>query len=215
MDTGETTGGDTSFDSGLLSAVSNVLVLAPGSRGDSRSVCLDAVATAELLSPGVIAVTYTSTAQEWIDGWMATVGTPPAHGGILSVGLNPEDIGVGQAGDSLDAVDGDAMGDLSWLVGAVEDPADLTGIGIELSELLSDVGSVADTSTPLVVCFDSLTRLLEHVELERAFRFLHVATARVSDAGAAGLFVLDPETVDAQARETLTGLFDHVVELDG
>lgn len=48
----------------------------------------------------------------------------------------------------------------------------------------------------------------------RAFRFLHLLTRRLSLAGAIAHFHLDPETCDEKTIETLRPLFDAVLEVD-
>jgi len=96
-------------------------------------------------------------------------------------------------------------------VDAVLDPADLTTLGIRISEQLSEWGS---TDEQPVVCFHSLTELLEATDLNRAFRFLHLLTRRLSLAGAIAHFHLDPETCDEKTIETLRPLFDAVLEVD-
>jgi hypothetical protein len=82
-------------------------------------------------------------------------------------------------------------------------------LGITVSEYLSKHGG-----TNTMVSFDSLTSLLQYVELQRAFRFLHVLANRVKTAGAVAHFHMDPGAHDEQAMATLSSLFDAVAEFD-
>ncbi|MCL9813153.1 DUF7504 family protein [Natranaeroarchaeum aerophilus] len=89
----------------------------------------------------------------------------------------------------------------------LSDPADLSTTGIAISSFLDDEGGT-------VVCFHSLTALLEAVETEQLFRFLHVLTSRVHAADAIGQFYLDPARTDDRTIYKLRSGFDTVVETD-
>lgn len=180
-----------------LSDVSNVLLLVPSLQSHGRGACLDLLTQTPPGETSILAITYTQSAREWIDEWTETVGTPPARGGVVSVG------------QSSPAVD-----DPSWAAAGVENPSDLTGIGIELSELLSQIGAAADDDEHIAVCFNSVTPLLQYADLQRTFRFLHVVTGRVKTVEGVGHFHLDPEAHDNQTLATLKGLFDAVVEVN-
>ena len=180
-----------------LSDVSNVLLLAPSLGGHGREVCFDLLAQTPPGETNVLVVSYTQTPGELVDDWTDHIGTPPVRGGVVSVGQ-------GEAGAE----------DSSWAVKSVENPSDLTGVGIELSEFLSGIASAAEDDEQIAVCFNSVTSLLQYADLQRAFRFLHVVTGRVKTVGGVGHFHLDPDAHDAQTLATLKGLFDAVVEVD-
>jgi hypothetical protein len=178
------------------SDVSNVLLLAPSLGGQGTDVCLDLLTETPPERTNVLSVTFTDTPQEWVDRWTARTDTP-VRGGIVAVG-------------QVDAsVDGE-----SWAVKTVENPSDLTGIGIELSELLSGMAKAGDEDEHIVFCFDGVTSLLQYADLQRAFRFLHVVTGRVKTVGGVGHYHLDPEAHDTQTLATLKGLFDAVIEVE-
>jgi hypothetical protein len=180
-----------------LSDVSNVLLLAPSLGGQGNDVCLDLLTQTAPSETNILAISYTETPQEWVENWLDHAGVPPVRGGIVS---------IGQAEIEVD--------NPSWAVKTVENPSDLTGIGIELSELLSGMATAADDDEQIAVCFDGITSLLQYADLQRAFRFLHVVTGRVKTVGGIGHFHLDPEAHDPQTLATLKGLFDAVIEVD-
>jgi hypothetical protein len=180
-----------------LSDVSNVLLLAPSLGNQGRTVCFNLLSQTPPSETNVLTITYTDTPSEWTTHWTNHVGISPVRGGIVSIGQ----------GDS-------GVDDASWAVKTIENPGDLTGIGIELSELLSGMGTAADEDEHIVVCFNSVTSLLQYADLQRAFRFLHVVTGRVKTVGGVGHYHLDPEAHDKQTLATLKGLFDAVVEVD-
>ncbi len=179
-----------------ISPSSNVLLLAPSLGGRGDEMCLDLLSRTPPGETNVLSITYTDTPQEWTERWMDESGVSPVRGGIVS---------IGQADAGAD--------DRSWAVRTVENPADLTGIGIELSELLSGMANAAGDDEHIAVCFNGITSLLQYADLQRAFRFLHVVTGRVKTVDGVGHFHLDPEAHDSQTVATLKGLFDAVVEI--
>lgn len=185
-------------DFSSLEDASNVLLLAPsfGSQGDDA--CLSLLTQSPPERTNVLAITYSESPSEFVARWTGGTETPPARGGIVGVG-----IGENEA---------NAVADSDWVVRGVENPGDLTGVGIELSELLSGMATGDDRA--IAVCFNNLTSLLQYADLQRTFRFLHVVTGRVKTVGATGHYHIDPDAHDRQTMATLTGLFDAVVEFD-
>lgn len=99
------------------------------------------------------------------------------------------------------------------LVKYASSPMDMTGIGITFSELVdafSDDHGVAQTR----IAMDSLSTLLHYSDTQTVFRFMHVLTGRIQDAGAMGVFVIDSAAHDAETTNTLRQLFDDVVAVD-
>lgn len=187
---------DNNPDLSELSGVSNVLLLAPSLGGQGSDVCLDIISQTPPSETNVLTITYTDTPQEWVQDWLDHASVSPVRGGIVS---------VGQADATVD--------DPSWAVKTVENPSDLTGIGIELSELLSGMATAASEDEHIAVCFNGITSLLQYADLQRAFRFLHVVTGRVKTVGGVGHYHLDPEAHDPQTIATLKGLFDAIVQV--
>ena len=95
-------------------------------------------------------------------------------------------------------------------VTAVSSPADLTGIGMHVSRYLS---AWADSPAEVRLCFHSLTVLLQHVDVQRAFRFLHVLTQRVSVSDAVAHYHMDPAAHDPQVVAMMRNLCDVTLEL--
>lgn len=93
----------------------------------------------------------------------------------------------------------------------VSSPADLTGIGIGVSEQLRRFAAADVTQTRIV--FDSLSTLLMYAELETVFRFLHVLSGRVESIDGLGFFAIDPTTHESDTINTLKQLFDGMIEL--
>jgi len=93
----------------------------------------------------------------------------------------------------------------------VSDSNDLTGIGISATQL---VKQAAGSEEPTVVCFDSLTPLLQYSEIQRCYKFLDVTTSRLSKVCAVSHAHLNPRAHDAQTVEQLSTVFDTVIKYD-
>jgi len=88
--------------------------------------------------------------------------------------------------------------------------SDLTGLGIEISELLSQ----HEQDAPVELWFDSVTSLITATDFDRVFRFLHILTARVECGRTTAFYLVDPAAHDPQTITSLTYLFDTVLDVD-
>ncbi|NHN58322.1 MULTISPECIES: recombinase RecA [Halorussus] len=96
----------------------------------------------------------------------------------------------------------------------VSSPEDMTGIGIQLSELLRTFYEDAGVERNRIL-LHSLSTLLMYSNLQTVFRFLHVFTGRVQSADALGVFVIDETAHDRQTMSTLKQLFDGQIQVRG
>jgi KaiC/GvpD/RAD55 family RecA-like ATPase len=101
----------------------------------------------------------------------------------------------------------------SEMVQYASSPDDMTGIGIKFSELLQDFYNDLGFKRNRAL-FVSVSTLLMYSNVQTVFRFLHVFTSRVENAGALGLYVIEADAHDDQATSTLSQLFDGVVRVD-
>jgi len=113
-------------------------------------------------------------------------------------------VGVITVGDTPSDVDREGV-----VIGNVSTASDLTGLGIEIGKFLSE------WDAPVLVCFESLTSMLQYVDYETAYEFLHAVTGQVHAAGARAHFHVDPSAHDQQDIAAITSLFDASVSLDG
>lgn len=190
-----------------LAGAANVLLLtppmAPG-EGDACSGLLSAVPDERA---DVLSVTFNETPDAQLERWRNDGGPDaPANLGFIVVGE-----GVRSAAAAQTAIDGPGIGDVGPTVVSVSSPGDLTGIGIKLGHFFEDW---ADDGNSLMLCFRSLTTFLQYADLSSVYRFVHVLTGRVQEAGGLAHFHLDPSAHDRRTVNTLQGLFDAVVEQD-
>lgn len=170
-------------------------VLFAGPRAQAREMALDVLERGIDHGSGAIVVTATDSAETVLEERSLRDGDSV---GVVDCVTRQRGVGV---------VENDPR------ISYVSSPADVTGIGIELSAFLEafDERNVDGTR----VLLDSISTLLAHAELETVFRFLHVFTGRVRSSDAVGLYVVDPTSQDAQTMATLEQLFDDVIECDG
>jgi KaiC/GvpD/RAD55 family RecA-like ATPase len=102
-----------------------------------------------------------------------------------------------------------APGDSDPAVHRVSSPADLTGMGVAFTQAVDQMG----TPDRLRLGFVSISTLLQYVDAERAFSFLHVLSRRTSAAGYLGVYSIDPTTHEDRFVNVVTSIFDAAIEI--
>lgn len=182
-------------------------VLLCGSHASSRDHAL-CNRLLSLRDPGVqnvICFDFSQSVEERLGRYVDQVGDPPANMLLVRVG--------GRSGASTATRDGTPAfdpGDLGItpVVETVSDPADLTGMGIALNRALE---AWSPTANQTIVCFHTLTMLLQYVDTERVYRFLHVLTSQFTEEDAVAHVHVDPHAHEPRTLSTLSTLFDAVV----
>lgn len=160
----------------------SVLVLADGLSEPRDAVCGSLLARAPPAQLHVVAVTYNRPAAEFLAHARSSVGGDPATVRVVDTGSS----------------DGSEPGVV------LASPDDLTGLEIAVGDPLPyDDGTT-------VFCFDSLTALLQYVDRDRAFRFLHALVGRLWTADAYAHVHMDPAAHAPDTVAMLTSLFDAV-----
>jgi hypothetical protein len=90
-------------------------------------------------------------------------------------------------------------------VGEDVEPGDLTAQGIGVAESLS-----SDTA----VCVDGLGTIVERVDRDPVFRFVHSLAERCARSSSAMHYHLDPATVEGRTVAALSTLMDAVVRVE-
>jgi len=164
-----------------------VLLSTPGVGDAGWSRCVDLLLAGDASETSVLWVSYTRSATGYLADWRDGAEAPPAEMALLVPGE--------QRGPSPDGVTVETVGS----------PSDLTGLGIAIRRHLEE------WEPPITVCFDSLTSLLQYVDLETAFEFLHVLSGQLYAAGAVAHFHLDPSAHEERTVTMLETLVDAVV----
>lgn len=182
----------------------NVLLLAPSLSTAEEEACINFLTFLDISQENILSVTFTQTAQDRLELWQTHVGDErPARAGIVSVG-EPTRSASSQRTTSRQPPE-------SISIDTISDPADLSRLGITIENYLSEW---AENENQTVICFHSLTPLLQYADRERVFRFLHLLTGRIDSIDAVAHFHMNPEAHDAQTRNTLVQLFDAVIDID-
>ena len=196
MDTGESTGalierpGERELDE-----VSNVLVLAPTLSDDARESYYSTLFPDDTSTVDLLAVDYRRPPDQYLDELRRFADGPPDRCGIVCVGETTRSSGDG--------------GTSSGAIACVDDPMDLTGVGLKMGRYLETHGR-----TETIVSFDSVTVLLQYVDTRRAFRFLHAIGNRVRAVEATAHYHVDPNAHEDRMLATLSSLFDAVARFD-
>ena len=177
---------------------SNVLVL--GSPMDSLTLeaGLSLLAGERPAEARVIWVTMLNTADDVVELWDEYFPTRPER---LRVVL----VGGGLTGNI-------SFADPSFNTARIQDPSDLTTLGVRILETLSVWGR---EDGPIALRLDSLTPLLQYVDPRVLGQFLHTLTSRLSDAGVTAHFHIDPMAHDSRTIHALGSICDAQVHVDG
>lgn len=177
----------------------NVLLSTAALSSDGDRLCTELLAGKEESDRNVLWVSY-AAASKRIDRFREHTGGPATDATAIVVeGAGPSG-GEGEAGGLPDGVDRISAG-----------PNDLTQLGIAVTEQLQEW---ADGNRRAVVCFDSLTALLQYSDRDAAYEFLHVVTGRIRSVDAVAHFHFDPSAHDDQTFAQVATLMDAVVEVD-
>jgi hypothetical protein len=182
-----------------LEDASNVLVLAPLTPAGNGTFLEILTAMSEPSGTNVAAITYTQPPNTWIEDWERRIGDPPGALSFIHANgaqVTPDEVGVPSA-----------SGGTTVLKVNPREPMDIIA---PLTETLTRWRS---NGRQTVVAVQTLSILLEYVDFDTAFRYLHVLTYRVQ-ANAVGFYQMDPDVHDPEIVNTLKSLFDAVVEFD-
>jgi len=124
----------------------------------------------------------------------------------LSPGFDDGAVGVVDCSDSRGR---DTVFDAR--IESVSTPNDLTGIGIKLSTLYSDLHD--ETGERVRTAFVNVSTLLMYTDLRTLFRFLHTISGRIDATDGIGVFAIDPGTHDEKSTNTLTQLCDGRIDV--
>lgn len=188
-----------SFDPG-----DNVLVLSPPFSREGAEICSELVSHDG--NEHVLCVTFASSPENHLMNWRRH-GIVPDYASFVNVGANDTHL------DS-ETTNGNTFGSqaVETTVDHVGSVENLTKLGVRMTNRLEEiVGRLGDHQT--YVCFDSVTELLQYVETDQAFKFLHVVTDQITESHALGHFHMDPHAHDEETIKTLRTLFDDVVDI--
>ncbi|MFB6296479.1 MAG: hypothetical protein ABEH66_06545 [Halobacteriales archaeon] len=170
-----------------------VFLLSPAVGEGEQALCSDLLDPEGVDDTSVLFVTLTDTPTDRIGFWEAHVGERPDRVSVVHTG------GVGD--DADDSTD----------VRLVRNPGNLTQFGVQITEALDELRSA---DGPIVVCFRSLSALLQYAGPNQAFQFMQVLTDHFKQAGALAHVHMNSDAHDSQTIATFTQVFDAVIEVE-
>ena len=174
----------------------NALVMAPSLSTEKTETCLELQGNGSLAEQDVLRVSYSAAPAELVAEFRDHYGGLPGRMGIIIVGDQPgQPTGDGDLPDEVFVT--------------TANPNDITGLGMRLNNYLND----GDGAGQLVVCFDSITEMLQFAEMQPVFKFLHMFVGQIRDADGIGHFHLDPGAHDDQTISRLKPLVDEAIDL--
>lgn len=175
----------------------DVLLLGPMRRSVDDEVCTTVLGTEPLEERNLMFVSLTQSASERLQVLREHLDELPAAIRVVS--------------DSDDFASETVVGahnGPTMTVDVVSDPSDLPRLGMTISKAATSW----DTERPMLLCFHSLTALLQYADARRVFRFVHLLQNRLD---ARTHYHMDVDAHDEQTIATMRPLFEAVIEYDG
>jgi len=185
---------ETPFDTRDIEPGTSVLVAGPAMTG-KRDLMLDIVGGS---TDSVACLVTTKKSARQVREWFETV-VPDAEEWDLTI---IDSVGSSETFARSTGTD----------VIKISSPRDLTGIGIRLTGFLQRQHEAGTTDSR--IGFHSLSTLLMYTDLGTVYRFAHVINSRISTAGSVAAVTLDTTSRNTDAVETLSGVFDALVEVE-
>lgn len=183
-----------------LEDATNVLLVAPEVGQSVESLFAELLQSLETPPNHLVGVAMSKSPWDFLDPWRRAFPRGSASFSFVSANSVSRSVAAGTGAE--DATPGSDVTQINDVT-----PVDAFG------EAIADHLAEADAETAL--CFHSLTDLLEFVDDETAFDFLHVVLSRVRRSGARGVYHIDADVHDEETVVKLSTLFDLVVEFDG
>lgn len=184
-------------DASVLADASDVLLLGPMRGSLDDEACTALMRAWPVADRNVLFVSLTRTADDRVALLRGAVEELPDRVCVVSgADRYPSETTTDADGRST-----------TLTVEVVRDSSDLPRLGMTISKAIDEWEGGSD---PLV-CFHSLTALLQYTGTKRAFRFVHLLQNRLQGTAH---YHMDAATHDAQTVATLRPLFDTVLEYD-
>lgn len=179
----------------ILEQARNILVR-PDEWTDSTTICTKLLEGTP--SPRAIIVSYEQSVEDWL---LDTQRSALESVAFVSVGETVRSTAATTPTETL-APAGPGEG---VRIDGVGDPTDLAALGLTILSHLEAFAESGDGE--VVVCFNSLSALVEAVSFQQVFRFLHILTNLISVYNATAHYHYD-DGLPTEDLETLRPLFD-------
>jgi hypothetical protein len=192
-----------------LQAGDNVLLLCPRFEPAETAACTDLLTVEGTSDEQILYVSFTRSPDDYREAWHRHADAAPERVTIIDARGDTR-----SARGSTDSVADPATdgGFVSALL-RVDSPGDLTTIGVRATACLNAWEAADEDARPLV-CFDSISTLLQYADTDRALEFLDTLAGRFADEDAIAHYHADPVAHDENTIETMANIFDTVCEYE-
>lgn len=183
----------------------NILLLGSSDGSAENDACIDLLTITDLPDENILSVTLTQSPDQRLTIWNQYVhNSQPSQAGIISAGETARSTSHKKVSSTTSETC-----DIPLSVETILNPADLAALGLSINDYLSEWSANGNQT---VICFHSLTALLQNADLDEVFRFLTLVTQRVRAYEAVAHYHIDPQAQSDEALFTLETLFDEVIE---
>lgn len=184
-----------------LADAANVLVLASTIDDVGADACLDLLARETNPPDRLVVVSVGDTPSAWeqrIERRTALADLPVSYIDVKTMARSATTAETNGAGGPVPAA-------------TVPSPADLGSLGRALNEIFVDAARERER---IGLCLSSITEMLQFVDRDFLFRFLHTLGSRVRQSDAVGYYHLDNDSRDDELETLFAHLTDAVVAID-
>jgi hypothetical protein len=188
--------------SGAIDPPAVLLVELPRFDERDTTACIDLLTAAPAADEKLLIVSVTETIGKTHRRWDDHVGEHPDEFAVVSASFAED--GPGGTNEGVDGAS-----EANWLVSHhIDDPGDLTGLGVTISSQLEEW---AEDEEQVVVCVRSLTTMLQYVGSDELVRFLGELRRHLEAAGAIAHYHVDPQAMDEQSLAAIRSVVGGVV----
>ena len=181
----------------------SILVLSPTFSGTEPATCGDLLSHDGESECHALCVTFMRSPEDHLVNWRRH-GTLPEHVTFVNVDASATSNAMRDTQREYEVPD-----DVDVDVEEVPSPENLTRLGVRTTNAMESLTD-AVTDRKIAVCFDSITALLQYVDIDQAFRFFHVLTDKFDEVDACAHFHMDPGAHDDETIQTIQAVFDGV-----
>jgi len=190
----------------------NVLLMGPSFEPAVDGACVDLLQS-DVDSLALLPVTFVDSPADRVSVWERYADQTPSRIAFVDVDASVRGVSRSETGEAGRTVVETAPESAEVTVDRVSSPGNLTRLGVAITDRLDELSTVEDRR--LVVCFKSVSSLVQYTSAMETFKFLRVLTDRCHLAGAVAHFHLEPAAHDDETVESLRDLFDVVCHHSG
>lgn len=187
--------------SGSLADASNVLVLASRLNDAGADACADLLANSERALDRIVVVAVGQSPRAWQNRL-------DRHPALSAAAVSYVDVKTLVRSSAAAESEPEPITPAA----TVSSPADLGSLGAALNDLLAEAAAAGEQ---VGLCLHSITDMLQFVDREFLFKFLHTLGERVRQVGGIAYYHLDNGSPDDKLETLFAHLSDAVVSIDG